>query len=46
MSVLTVLGRILIVTALVSSAYLHIYQSHLSTKEFSRNYAVIDELSQ
>jgi len=46
MAILTFIGRLLIVVALSSSAYLHIYQSHLSTKEFSGNYSVIDSLSQ
>jgi hypothetical protein len=46
MAILTLVGRVLIVAALVSSAYLHIYQSHLSAKEFSGNYSVVDGLSQ
>lgn len=46
MGVLKFIGRVLIVLSLVSSAYLHLQVPTLSTKEFSDNYAVLDNLSQ
>ena len=45
MSFLSFLGRLLIATALISSAYLHYSHPSNSIKEFVDNYNVIDALS-
>lgn len=44
MSFITIFGRILIATALISSAYLH-YSRSDNIEEFKTNYAVVDRLS-
>lgn len=46
MGVLTFLGRFLIVTAVLSSAYFHLNSPEISLQEFQTNYATIDSLSQ
>lgn len=45
MSVLSFIGRLLIATVLVSSAYLHYQHPTKATGEFITNYKVLDELS-
>lgn len=45
MGFLKVLGRILIITALVSSAFHHLRTPQLSVEEFKSNYKTLDTLS-
>ena len=45
MGFLKILGRILIITALVSSAYYHLQQPTKSVDEFKANYRTVDQLS-
>ena len=45
MSFFKFLGRLLLVTALVSSAYHHLQQPDRSVEEFKTNYKTLDELS-
>ena len=45
MGFLTFFGRVLIVTAIVSSAYYHLEHPENSISEFKDNYATIDALS-
>lgn len=46
MGLLTFLGRFLIVTAVLSSAYFHLNSPEISLQEFQTNYATLDSLSQ
>jgi hypothetical protein len=45
MGFLKVFGRLLIITALVSSVYHHLNQPNLSVEEFKTNYKAVDTLS-
>ena len=45
MGFLKLLGSILIITALASSAYHHLERPNLSIEEFKSNYHTVDQLS-
>lgn len=45
MGFLKLLGRVLIITALVSSAYHHLERPSHSVEEFKANYQTVDQLS-
>jgi hypothetical protein len=46
MGLLTLIGRVLIVAAIASSAYLHLNAPERSIQEFQANYSTLDGLSQ
>jgi hypothetical protein len=46
MGFLKLFGRVLIVIAIVSSAYLHLNAPEKSVQEFQANYSTLDNLSQ
>jgi predicted Abi (CAAX) family protease len=44
-AILSFLGRLLIVTALISSAYIHYQNPSKNVGEFVANYKIVDELA-
>jgi hypothetical protein len=46
MGLLTFVGRVLIITAIVSSAYFHLNAPERSVQEFQANYSTLDALAQ